>query len=292
MEEHLKFCPSKRCPRHNVLVSAPNRRYCSTCDAKLKNANLVKPREWDTPPLFDGLETPQGKRSGGVVAINALSANAEWRKGAILSSGGKYYQHGEEKEPIPWVYFDGTYKEHEKYMEHFNDTFTCDEAEIEGCPLTKSKKVAITLPNTMWQNLIWLCKSFDTEWIAFLKGVQDTKGDWTITDFYFPKQQATAFHVDAAPRELQDGTIGAIHSHVSMKAVFSIEDIKHANHPVEIVINRAGEFDAAVRITLDCGRTSRAKAAILLHGTDEAIALRDTLKAKLQLDGIPPLLAS
>lgn len=162
-----------------------------------------------------------------------------------------------------------------------NDTFTCTVTDLKDCPIMKDKKAPIHIPNRMWESFIYLAKVFTTEWIAYLKGRQQEDGIYLIESMYFPKQKANGAHVDAEDGQVQEGTIGAIHSHVAMSAFFSEEDKKHANHEIELVINRKGEWDASVRTKLECSRYTRIGAAITLIGDEQTKALVADLEVKL-----------
>lgn len=161
------------------------------------------------------------------------------------------------------------------------DTFTVIEPPpITACSLALVEK--IELPNVMWHRWLYLAKAFETEWIAYLKGhKREADGVWEITEMYFPKQKVTPSHVDAEDGEIQDGTIGAVHSHVAMSAFFSQEDVKHANHTIELVVNRKGEFDSAVRIQLPCGNFMRVKATLTVTGMEEDVAAVEQLEGKI-----------
>lgn len=155
----------------------------------------------------------------------------------------------------------------------------CD---VKGCPVAPHARVRVPWP--LYQKWVYLCREFDTEWLAYLKGEQTDDGVWNIFEegMYFPKQTAQAAHVEAADNSVeQEGTIAAVHSHVDMNAFFSKEDEDHFNHPVEFVVNRKGEMKAVVRVKLDCGRYQRADARIYLTGIDANLALVDELKTKL-----------
>jgi len=161
------------------------------------------------------------------------------------------------------------------------DTFSCADADVEGCPLTTKAK--IEMPNLMYQQWVALAKAFDTEWLAYLKGERRTDGVWEIKGMYFPPQTVTGAHVDVPTGfKIEDGTIGAVHSHVAMGVFFSGEDKKHMNHPIELIVNRKGEVAAAVATPLECGRNSRVEATITLMGTDDRHKeIIELLKTKL-----------
>lgn len=203
--------------------------------------------------------------------------------------------------PMSWARFRGNRLEYDEYMAEFEsgnflkwdrwgnkagDTFTCAASEIDGCPL-QAKEAAnplVQVPWELYQKWIYLCRKFTTEWIAYLKGTKNPEtGIWTITEMYFPKQRANQSHVDVIDdtNQVTEGTIGSVHSHVSMSAFFSAEDKRHFNHDVEIVCNRSGDLACAVRIKLECGRFGRLGSAILLTGTDNIAGIMNDLTSKL-----------
>jgi JAB domain-containing protein similar to deubiquitination enzymes len=161
------------------------------------------------------------------------------------------------------------------------DEFTCD-ADVEGCPiLAKNTKARIEMPNVMWRHWNYLTKCFSTEWIAYLKGRKREDGVYEIENMYFPKQKANAAHVEAEDGEIQEGTIGAVHSHVDMGAFFSGEDHKHMNHEIELVINRRAEVAVAVRHQLECGRFTRISGSVYLMGDAVEEALVKELEGRI-----------
>ncbi len=162
-------------------------------------------------------------------------------------------------------------------------TFTC-EADIAGCPIVSKTKPIIHIPNPMFDTWVYLAKCFDSEWIAYLIGSKQDDGSYLLTDMYYPKQVATSAHVEAAEREVREGVIGSVHSHVGMSAFFSAEDEKHLNHEVEIIINRKGEFAAKTRVKLECGRYSRIEASGILIGSESQEAAVADLKSKLTIE--------
>jgi hypothetical protein len=310
MEDDLKMCRNKRCGRNGVLIVAPDRRYCSSCGAKLKNSwgHTLNP---DHPPLIDpGPDEAPGKGGKRGYMHQPITA--------ITTKQGELIEMPKPNgvlQMLPWNDFQGTWDSYSKYREDFqkgeikdnepfmtewckkrqnakalaskpSDTFTCA-GDIKGCPMMTSmeNEHLVRIPHDMYQNWIWLCLRFDTEWIAYLKGTQDpTTKVWSITEMYFPKQKANSSHVDAADGEVQEGTIGSVHSHVSMGAFFSTEDENHFNHPVEMVINREGKMAICVRLPLECGRFSRVKTKCLLIGNDTCQALATDLESKLTED--------
>lgn len=152
-----------------------------------------------------------------------------------------------------------------------NDTWTVEDGGcVDGdCPVEKDKDApTLTIPREMWESWINLAKKFDTEWIAYLIGKKVSDREWEVTDMYFPKQRATSVHVTAEPGEIREGTVAAVHSHVGMGVFFSKEDTDHANHDVEVVINRDAKYKMSVRITLECGRFARVDGELLLRGKE------------------------
>lgn len=312
VEDDLKMCKNKRCGRYQILIQAPGRRYCSSCSAKLKNS-WGHSNDSDNPPLLDpGPDTPPTNGMRGKAQLQLIKPSAG---GAITATDPVPANLTNGKlEPLSWNEFKGNTESYVQYrldfqagkitdnepfqlMKHSNrgpatntpplknDTFTCESADVSGCPVIGGKyKDArlIRIPHEMYRNWIWLALYFNTEWIAYLRGAQDEASKiWTISDMYFPKQKANGAHVDAEDGQIQEGTIGSVHSHVNMGAFFSGEDEKHFNHPVEIVVNRKGELAMCVRMVLDCGKFSRIKTECVLIGTETAVALATDLESKL-----------
>jgi hypothetical protein len=166
------------------------------------------------------------------------------------------------------------------------DTFTCN-VDVNGCPVAP-KDVEILVPYQMFNQWIFLTKEFDTEWFAFLKGEKKEDGSYEFTDMYFPPQKAQGAHVSVEDGHILEGTLGAIHSHVNMNASFSAEDKQHANHEVEIVINRKGDYEASVRIQLECGRYQRTSGKIILSNCTEELALASQLEAQITIESSSP----
>lgn len=287
-ERHIKECRNKRCPRMNVRIYAPERRYCSTCQAKLKLASW---RSQDSPPIHDlGGDSPSnGNGAASIVILAFHEHKGDWAS----------YTHYLTEMGVT----EDAYSVNQKILEarrskaalsskvttlvHTppkpSDTFTCD-PDIKGCPI--AAKPAVEIPHTMFYKWVYLALAFKTEWIAYLKGHQRPEdGVWIITEMYFPVQKANGAHVDVVgDDQVLEGTIGSVHSHVGMSTFFSNEDELHFNHPVELVVNNRGDISASIRSLLDCKRYSRANASVLLLGNEDEVAARDHLNSKLTQD--------
>jgi hypothetical protein len=162
-----------------------------------------------------------------------------------------------------------------------DDTFTCTTSEVSGCPLMSASKPKVIIPSSLYNTWIYLAKTFDTEWIAYLKGKRGEDGVYHIESMYFPKQKCTSAHVEAEDGEVQEGTIAAVHSHVDMNVFFSTEDDKHMNHEIELIINRRGEVASKVRVQLECHRWSRVEADLTLCGDDFELGAVTALREKI-----------
>jgi proteasome lid subunit RPN8/RPN11 len=368
MEDDIKCCRKRTCPRYKVGVYRANgSKYCSACGAKMRP---FWERDNDSPPLVD--DAPDHRSvthsqrhisSGGSVMQKSDtdtkwpqppstpipiptreewmkfkdSDNATWSSYAILiracqlcefalwpgnwqsydayllKCGAGTLTHPNEisaliarikayaaNHSLNWdTYnsFTGTTSEQGRArgkvvtLNQTKETFTCDDSDIAPC--SQAPKACVFMPAEMYVNFIHLCRSFKTEWLAYLKGTKEVndKGEvlWEITDFYFPPQTVTASHVDI-PDDYrpEEGTIGDIHSHVDMSAFFSAEDKKHFNWPVHIVINRKGETDIALAHTLGCGKTTRLPATLYTTSSDSQDTLVKSLEEKLTLPGQRP----
>lgn len=268
-EVGLKECRNPKCSRYLVIVyleHAGRRRKskCKVCHSRLKPASYDVSR-LDAPPLIEGYEGDSMDSKEEIVKINDHRRS---QSGYVTNGSTTNFDN----KPKP------------------NDTFTC-EADISGCPIAnKLSPPRVDIPDEMFGKWIWLTKRFDTEWIAFLKGSVEriVEGGvqfdyYKITDMYFPKQKCTPSHVEAIDGQIQEGTIAAVHSHVNMGAFFSAEDERHANHAVELVVNRKGELACSVRVKLECGRYERTRSAkVYLMGNNEAAVLATQLEAQIE----------
>lgn len=161
------------------------------------------------------------------------------------------------------------------------DMFRCP-SDLTGCPVAVLAKVNI--PIDMYNKWLWLAGQLSTEWIAYLQGEETGPFEFTITDMYFPKQKANPGHVEAADGEIRPGTVATVHSHVGMKAFFSTEDCAHFNHPIEMVINRAGDLVANGRVKLECGRYHRGPAEVYFLGCEGEEEVEAQLREVLEED--------
>jgi hypothetical protein len=180
----------------------------------------------------------------------------------------RLYRSGREPEPV------------QRRVTPPNDTFSCP-ADLTTCPIALSAVVHI--PLQMFNRWIFMANQISTEWIAYLLGKElpEEPGHYVVEDMYFPKQTANGGHCEAAPGEIRPGTIAAVHSHVGMNVFFSGEDIQHFNHPIELVVNRAGKVLGNGRVKLECGRWHRGPAKILFTECGEDLVLVQELKDKI-----------
>lgn len=154
------------------------------------------------------------------------------------------------------------------------DTFHCVVDEVTAC--SRAPKSRAWIDPQLWYAMIDLCGSCKNEWLGYLIGEQKDDG-LHLAELYFPPQTAGGAHVHAETQgdfQAKPGTVAAIHSHVSMQAFFSEVDLKHANWPLEIVLNSRGEYKASMRVTLPCGESMRKDATVVLStdGRSETIA--------------------
>lgn len=164
-----------------------------------------------------------------------------------------------------------------------SDTFTCSVDGVSAC--SKAPQADILFSATLWQSVIGLCERFNTEWMAYLIGVKQEDGDYEIKSLEFPEQTAGGEHVRREPDanfRPPAGTVGVIHSHVAMQAFFSNVDKQHANWPVEIVVNRKGEYEVSTRVQLPCGDSMRRTSRVLLLTDGQLDAMEVKLKEALK----------
>ena len=183
-----------------------------------------------------------------------------------------------------------------------NDDWMCagGSPDISGCPLiTVTMKPLILIPNEMWEKWCFWAKKFNTEWLVYLIGEEIPRdadnplGGYKLTDMYVPRQKVTGAHVTVDEEEVRTlktdhpGIIGDVHSHVNMGVFFSAEDEKHFNHPVHLVVNSRNEITSSIRITLECGKTSRTTGKLNLTGLEDTTELEDELKTKFIIEPPP-----
>ena len=152
--------------------------------------------------------------------------------------------------------------------------------DVKGCPIAPEPK--ITMPVEMWQSLWQLTALSNNEWIAYLIGkLEDGKA--LIEEVYFPEQTVTGTSCEV-PTEVQakPNTIGAIHSHVGMGAFWSKTDEDHANWPIEIVLNRKGDYKALMRVKLDCSRWSRVECKLTISASLPSRAMLESLEESIK----------
>jgi len=251
-------CHNPRCPRRNILVQRIDggALFCRKCGSKMQSV--------ESPNVKDHVQLQLGDGEWAMIPRHIMnkvdrsgSGNTQTQNNNLLGF----------KKPEP---------------EH-SDTFTCN-PDIKGCPLIV--KPEIYIHKAQWDELIYMAKQLDSEWIGYLKGEQDTsqlpKVVWNITSVYFPAQTAGAAHCVPDDRTVEEGTIGDIHSHVSMTAKFSSTDLNSFNHDVAIVINRDGNYDSRVRVKLGCGQFERAEATVYLIHDEQLKAKLDDLKSKIK----------
>lgn len=259
-EDYFKECKNTVCSRHQLVIYTPMKK-CANCNSKLKRVDLKRLKSLD--PNDIKIEMPRSRE--------------------LVETG-----RGPSREPVSIKGFVPR-SDVRVIGKPSEDWSTGDDSCVTGCPVQKLSEVDIRIPVLMFNRWIWLAKMLDTEWMAYLTGKLVDATDtvpkhWLVESYYFPRQRGNPTHVEAThpAEDLKDGTIGAVHSHVGMGVFFSAEDTKHANHDVEIVINRRYEVETSVRIGLDCGRYSRTKAKrTLLIGADDDQTSLEELRSRL-----------
>ena len=167
--------------------------------------------------------------------------------------------------------------------EQGSDTFTCSVDGVTAC--SKAPQVDILFDSRLWQSVVGLCERFNTEWMAYLIGDKRQDGDYAVEKLDFPEQTAGGAHVKREPDadfRPPERTIGVIHSHVGMQAFFSSTDKEHANWPVEIVVNRKGEYEVSTRVQLPCGESMRRSSRVLLLTGGQLDSYEGKLKEALK----------
>ncbi|KKK63999.1 hypothetical protein LCGC14_2988630, partial [marine sediment metagenome] len=157
--------------------------------------------------------------------------------------------------------------------------WTCD-GDVAGCPIAPKPK--IVMPLEMFQSLWQLTALSNNEWIGYLIGKVEN-GRAVIEKVYFPEQTVTGASCEV-PTEVKarPDTIGAIHSHVGMEAFWSKTDEDHANWPVEIVLNRKGDYKALMRVKLDCSRWSRVDCKLTVSASLPSKAMLESLEESIK----------
>ena len=120
------------------------------------------------------------------------------------------------------------------------------------CPHIEDPKTEILVPYEVWQQIISLTKSIDTEWLGYLGASKLQDGRWQVVDVRVPKQEVSSAAVK--PTETFHSE-GVVHSHVGMGAFFSSTDDNYLNenHHFSIVVNNRGDSKAIIRHKLPCG---------------------------------------
>lgn len=248
-------CVNAKCGRFNILFQPKQgERYCSTCKMLLAYDGWG-PERIDQPP--DNYTSFNGNHR----RLSDNMTKGERKRLRKMLKRQKQLPIWSKPEPTP---------------PQMEDTWACN-PDVKGCPIWKEKP-RVEVAYKMWKDWIDMAGDIKTEWFAYLKGEKISNTHYIIREEYYPPQRvggATAEPV-VEPGTVQEGTIGAIHSHVEMAASFSSVDWNHFSQPVEIVINARGNYEAVVRVQLECGRWSRVNADVYLLGQD------DTLLAKIK----------
>lgn len=304
-----KECTARKCQLKDTVIDTDHR-YCAACGAKLHPIQPSDPRSRraivsSTPvtPTATIVEDMVNRKHNTVWSQEA-QAWVCWCGQEFPHSGSALIDHENIVERVPrsqsGLHTGGNIVTITPPITKPSQTddWTCT-PDISGCPLiTKEMRPRVNIPYEMWKKWCYWAKNIKTEWLAYLIGdviprsEANPFGGWQLTDLWIPKQRVTSSHVTVSEddlRNLRPGTIGDVHSHVSMGVFFSAEDQKHFNHEVHIVVNSREEVTSSVRIKLDCHRTSRSEGRLMLIGGAEDAALEAEMTSQFLID--PPIQA-
>lgn len=162
-----------------------------------------------------------------------------------------------------------------------DDGFRIPCVDVTAC--SRAPVPAVFIPEDLWSSVISLCREIKGEWFGYLTGARTEVGNFEVDALYFPPQSAGAAHVHPIPEltETRPLTIGAIHSHADMPAKFSSVDTAHANWPLEVVVNRRGDYELTVRTQLPCGSWIRGSGKLQVVSSPTTGELLTTARAAL-----------
>ena len=263
----------------NIGVKVYNRDLCRVCGQSLIPYDDV---EWEWEEVEEVVD-----EAGRVIDMVSGEVDEGMNRETFDDMGNMIYggqmrmgfDH-EPQSPHSWVPSGPTYQAPAPGAPMVGDTFTCP-ADITGCPI--ARKPVVEIPLELFNQWIYLAKAVNTEWMAYLKGEEMEPNRYRIfpDGMIFPEQVATPTHVAAKDGPIPDGVIAAVHSHVGMQVFFSGEDRLHANHVVEIVVNRDGAILTDVRQQLRCGEWHRGEGKVVLVGTNQQEGLLRELQGRL-----------
>lgn len=143
--------------------------------------------------------------------------------------------------------------------------FSTDIECITECPV----KAEISIkPEAFGKIAFLLTKYRNVEWAADCIGNKTKNGKYIVKDIYVYEQQVTKTSVLRKECPLK-GTIGTIHSHNTMKAFLSHDDMETAkNHFITIVINNNMEMKAVAKVETECGKIMLKEAKIEVSGVN------------------------
>lgn len=160
-----------------------------------------------------------------------------------------------------------------------NETVKTKSSCITECPeLKTNEKIKIFFSEKAYESIRSYCALLpNIEWCAGLKGIKKENGDYEISDLIFPEQEGAAAHIevsDNGARELhqEKEIIGWLHSHNTMAAFFSGEDLENASDfQISVTVNNDLDTASKVRIQLSCGRTTLVDAEAVFMVEEEEI---------------------
>jgi hypothetical protein len=147
-----------------------------------------------------------------------------------------------------------------------------DDIFVHSCSFTNFYVSKVYMPMDIWNKIMAITTSLDTEWGGYLKAQKDDNGDWKIQNLVVPKQKAGAAFYEVDKSENKDYE-GVVHSHVDMNASFSSidEEYINANHEFSIVVNKSAQMSVVIRVKLPCGMYNYAESSVVISNLGEML---------------------